>query len=96
MRKVTKEAINAFLNSKNYKKSNTEIVVTGNYVKMYLFNNLIAQKDKQTNKIYISNCGWFTNTTKERLNGLPNVHIKQKSLSWLLNGKIWDGKLIEI
>jgi len=39
----------------------------------------------------ISNAGWASNTTKERLNGLPNVRVNQKNWSWFLNGNEWDG-----
>ena len=39
----------------------------------------------------ISNAGWESNTTKERLNGLPGVSIRQKNWSWFLNGEEWDG-----
>jgi len=37
-----------------------------------------------------------TATTKERLNGLPNVHIKQIKGKWFLNDVEWDGKLIDV
>jgi hypothetical protein len=41
--------------------------------------------------LQISNAGWASNTTKERLNGIPGVHIKQKNWTWYLNGQEWDG-----
>ena len=44
----------------------------------------------------IINAGWFSNTTKERLNALPNVHITQKNWVWYLNEKEWNGELIDI
>lgn len=59
MRKITKEAINAFLRNENYKKSNTIVDVTDNYVKMYLHGNLIAIKGRIFNNVSISNCGYF-------------------------------------
>ena len=40
----------------------------------------------------ISNAGWQSNTTKERLNGLPNVGIYQKNWQWYLNGNEWNGE----
>ena len=40
----------------------------------------------------ITNAGWFTQVTKERLNGLPGVHIQQKDGKWFLNGREWNGK----
>ena len=50
----------------------------------------------ELNELFITNCGWFTNTTKERLNALPNVCIYQKNWIWYLNGKEWNGKLTQI
>ena len=40
----------------------------------------------------ITNCGWFTTTTKERLNGLSGVAIHQSKGVWYLNGDAWDGR----
>ena len=40
-------------------------------------------------KLFIRHAGYPTNTTKERLNGLPNVHIQQKNWRWFLNGEEW-------
>ncbi len=62
-----------------------------------LHNNAIAYKyndPKQT--LSITNCGWFSNTTKEMLNGLPNVNIYQKAFKWFLNGEEWNGDLINV
>lgn len=90
MRKITSEAVNAFYNNETYKKSNTEVEVLQNETKFYLHGNLIAKKEK--GNVYISNAGWRTNTTKERLNGLPGVNIYQKNWQWYLNGKEWNGE----
>jgi len=96
MRNITIESVNAFNENRNFKKSNTEVFYSKNQESTYLslFGNTIATKFK--NKLMISNCGWFNNTTKERLNGLPNVSIQQKNFAWYLNGEEWDGNLIEI
>ena len=87
MRQITKEAVDAFLNGRYYKKSNME-VAGGN---MYLHGNKIAWFDKN-GQLWITNCCWLTNTTKERLNALPNVHIIQRNYHWYLNGVEWDGR----
>ena len=90
MRKITKEAAHAFLRREKFKLSNTEVTVHGDVVKLWLHGNCIAQK---TPLAYtITNCGWFTNTTKERLSGLERVTIVQKKGLWYLNDKEWDGK----
>jgi hypothetical protein len=94
MRKITEQAALAFLRRENFKLSNTEVKVEDNVVRMYLFGNLIAQKTPLATTI--TNCGWSTPTTKERLNGLSNVSIVQKKGYWYLNGKLWDGKNIII
>lgn len=100
MRKITKESVNAFLSGKEYKGGNmrvSNLTFNGqNFSNMYLHGNLIATINPEKTKILISNRGWFTATTKERLNALPNVRIVQKNWDWYLNGKVWDGKTIEI
>ena len=35
---------------------------------------------------------WFSKTTKERLNALPNVSIVQQKGNWYLNGNFWQGE----
>ena len=89
MRAITMEAVNAFVNGRNFKSSNT--VVRGK--SFYLHGNKIAWYDER-GSLWITNCGWQTNTTKERLNGLPNVSIVQKNYQWYLNGQKWDGEPI--
>jgi hypothetical protein len=42
-------------------------------------------------KMWVSSAGWRSNTTKERLNGLPGVRVNQKNYQWYLNGQPWDG-----
>lgn len=91
MRKITEQALNAFLNHRNFKKDNTEVKkysYDGEYA-LYLHGNRIAWW--KGDKIWISNRGYFTLTTKERLNALPNVHIVQKKGQWYLNGIKWNG-----
>jgi len=95
MRKITQEACRAFENAQNYKKSNTEVVrINEVCAEMYLHGNLIAYSDKSG--IFISNGGWSSNTTKERLNGLTGVHIHQKDFVWYLNNHAWNGGWIRI
>ena len=86
MRQITKEAVDAFLNGYYYKKSNMEVTCG----EMYLHGNKIAWLDINE-RLWIDNCGYETNTTKERLNGLPGVDIRQRNFTWYLNGEEWDG-----
>lgn len=97
MRQITKESINAFLNAEKFTKQNMSVEVLPNVTVLKLHGNEIAYLYNNPNKtLSISNCGWFSNTTKERLNALPNVHIQQKNFKWYLNGKEWNGQLIDI
>lgn len=97
MRQITKESINAFLNAEKFNKSNTVVRVLPNVTVLELFGNEIAYKYNDPKKtLSITNCGYFTNTTKERLNGLPNVDIYQQAGKWYLNGKEWNGELTEL
>ncbi len=97
MRTITQNSVNAFLNNQTFKSSNTAVTIEKNgEIQLRLHGNLIARKNPADNTIKISNCGWQTNTTKERLNGLPNVSIKQVKGQWYLNGVLWNGDLIEI
>lgn len=96
MRKITKDAINAFNQNTSFKADNTEVIANGAIVSLHLFGNLIAEKNTDKGTLKITNAGWETNTTKERLNGLPNVSIGQQKGKWFLNGNLWDGKWIEV
>ena len=95
MRKITKDAIRAFYNKEDFKRGNTEVRYNLNMMSavstmvMYLHGHGIAKLEK--GELQIRHAGWQTNTTKERLNGLPNVHIIQKDFEWYLNGKKWIG-----
>jgi len=97
MRQITSESVTAFLNGKRFKKSNMSVEVLPNVTVLKYQGNEIAYKYNDPEKtLSITNCGWFSNTTKERLNGLPNVNIAQKNFVWYLNGKEWNGELTEI
>jgi hypothetical protein len=97
MRAITQNAINAFLSAQKFRNDNTIVEVKENVTVLKLHGHSIAYLYNDTERtLSITNCGWFSNTTKERLNGLPNVQIVQKKGVWYLNGNEWDGKLIDI
>lgn len=89
-RKVTKTICSAFIAGNALKVSNS--TTDGN--KLYLHGHLIAEK--REDGLYITNAGWSSNVTKERLNGLPGVSINQKNFVWFLNGKQWNGEWIKV
>jgi len=74
MRKITSQSVDAFVNGYRFNRGNTTVSGCGatEIRKCYLMlhNNLIAKKEVQTNTLTISDCGWQTDTTKERLNGV--------------------------
>jgi hypothetical protein len=95
MRKITSEVCEAFENGRKFRKGNDEVVVfpEEGRIEMRLHGNTIARKyTDNPGEIQISDAGWSTNTTKERLNGLHGVRISQKDFVWYLNGEIWEGE----
>ena len=90
-RKITNESIDKFLSRETFKKSNMEVDQCFGQYRLKLHGNTIAVLD-EFNMLSISNAGWESNTTKERLNGLPHVRINQKKFQWYLNGNEWNGE----
>ena len=91
MRKITKESVRNFIDGVPFKKDNTEVVRSGTIYYLKLFGNKIAAIDSD-GKMWISNAGWKSATTKERLNALPGVSIYQRKKIWYLNDNIWNGE----
>lgn len=93
MRKITQDAVRAFYNKEDFKRSNTQVRYNLNMMSavstmvMYLHGHAIAKLTR--GQLWIRHAGWKTNTTKERLNGLDGVHIHQKNFVWYLNGVEW-------
>ena len=97
MKLITQKSVTAFMNAKPFKRDNTEVVVLPNVTILKLFGNEIAYLYNDPDRtLSITNCGWFSDTTKERLNAIPNVSIRQSKGLWYLNGAYWDGKLIDV
>lgn len=95
MRQITRDAVEAFYEGRNFKRSNTEVVVGKHVVDLCLFDNRIAYRLlDQPDNLHITNAGYSTVTTKERLNGLYNVRIVQRRGVWYLNGYPWDGSWV--
>jgi hypothetical protein len=90
MRKVTQETVNAFIQGMPKKVGNTRT----NGKQLFLHGNLISEH--RADGLYVSNAGWNSRTTKERLNALPNVSIQQKKNQWYLNGESWDGQWAKV
>jgi len=97
MRKITEESVDAFMNARKFKKANMEIEVLPNVTVMKLHGNPIAFRYNDPERtLSITDAGWSSNTTKERLNGIPNVSIQQTNWEWFLNGDMIDGDMIDV
>jgi len=85
MRKITREIVNAFMERKPRSISNSSTDGTT----LYLHGNAIARHTGEgvsAEGLEISMAGWPSNTTRERLNGLPWVRINQSKGVQYLNG----------
>ena len=103
MRLITEQSVKAFLNGNKFNKSNMSVEVEPNVTVLKYQGNAIAYKyNDPKNTISITNCGWESTTTKERLNGVIELsglnigRIYQKNWVWYLDGKEWNGNLIDI
>ena len=61
---------------------------------LWLFGNKIAEW--RNNRLWVSNGGWSSTTTKERLNGITGVHVQQRRGTWFLNGNEWNGSWVDV
>ena len=98
MKKITKQASDALVAGRVFKGNNTEC----DGKNLYLFGNKIARVS-ENGVLYITNSGYSTATTKERLNALPFVNIRQRNFTWYLANtaedgeyREWDGSWIKI
>jgi hypothetical protein len=89
-RKTSDIVVKAFLNKQPKTVANKRSTGT----ELSYRHNVIAKWEN--GELWITNAGWFSATTKEFLNNLPNVSISQKNGEWFLNGKKWDGKWCKV
>lgn len=95
--KITQDAVHAFMIARSpFSSGNTSVMIEKDVVILRLHGHEIARREVGSNSIQITNAGWFSNVTKERLNGLPGVSIQQKKGEWYLNGVKWDGEWITV
>jgi hypothetical protein len=97
MKKISMDAAQALLVGKKFKRGNTEVRVLPNVSVLLLHGNEIAyQYNDPERTLSVTNAGWFSNTTKERLNAVEGVRINQKNWVWYLNGEAWGGELKDV
>ena len=94
MTEITKEAVNALSTFTEFNKGNTSVGVYGRVASMSLHGYIIAVNNGEV--YFVTDAGHKTATTKERLNGIPGVHIVQRNGDWYLNGDLWDGSIKKI
>ena len=74
MRKITSQSVDAFVNGYRFNKGNTTVSGCGaDEIRVWYFklhNNVIAKKHVFVNELRVTDAGWQTVTTKERLNGV--------------------------
>jgi len=85
MRKITRESVSAFEAGRTFSKGNMTVNERIGGMELLLHDNIIAKSSPEG--VFISNAGWATNTTKERLNGITGVNIHQSNFVWYLNGE---------
>ena len=83
-RKITEAATRAFFNGDRFSRSNTTVRHDNGRSELRLHGHLIAIRENGT--VQLSDAGWQTNTTKERLNGvlsyLGKSRIYQRDWTW--------------
>jgi hypothetical protein len=90
MREITKKIVRAF-------EGRQDLIVVNSRTdgqSLWLFDNRIAEW--RNDGLWITNADWDSITTKERLNGLTGVNIRQQRGVWLLNGRYWDGSWVHV
>lgn len=90
MRQITQRIVHAFQGRYELRIDNSRTDGTS----LWLFGNKIAEW--REDGLWVSNGGWDSKTTKERLNGLSGVNIVQRRGTWFLNGREWDGRWINV
>lgn len=105
MRTISKQVASAFNNGYSFNSQNTKVELFAEYSfnnktfydarVLKLHGNVIAVYNSK-HGLYITNCGYFTNVTKDRLNCINGVTISQSKGKWYLNGNEWDGTPIKV
>jgi len=103
MRKISEDSARAFLNGQAFKRDNTEVTISENreVSYLYLFGNLIAKHNFINGSVSITDCGYQTVTTKDRLNAViyysdyKHNYIKIFQKDWQLYIAVYDSQPIK-
>ena len=93
MRKIETQMNNAISEGTDWRTANTRVETVEGVSFVYLHNNLIAEVDDDSMKLYDG--GYQSNTTKSRLNAILSEHgvtgegVFQKNFEWFI--RLWNG-----
>jgi len=90
MRKLERQMIQAIIERRNWKGSNTEVIVDDKCASVYLHDHRIGEYTFSDMSLMIADAGWQTFTTKSRLNALTKFVtgcscVFQKNFEWFLS-----------
>jgi hypothetical protein len=85
---LTQRIISAINNRQSYRNRNDEVEVSDHCINVFYHNSLIAVVNFRTNKLTIYCNGFYTKSTKDRLNRLlmhlSGVKLFQKNKQWVI------------
>lgn len=84
MRQITERIVRAFEGRYEFRIDNSYT----DGISLWLHGNEIA---KWEGNLWITNAGWESRVTMERLNGINGVNITEINGVWYLNGRAWNG-----
>jgi hypothetical protein len=92
--KINTQAIENFLTAKTFSNQNRKVLVEGEKTILKLYSTRIAVLENE--KLFITVGEFPTKLTKGLLNSIPDVSISTVKGNLFLNGKEWNGELIEV
>lgn len=90
MRLITERIVRAFEGRYEFRINNSYTDGQG----LWLHGNKIAEW--RGSNLWITDAGWDSRVTKERLNGLSGVSINVRRGVWYLNGRAWNGEWVNV
>lgn len=90
MRKIETLMIDAIRDRRDWQSGNTSVDQTDHGAVVRLFGNVIARVEHEESRVFITDAGWQTATTKSRINAILSVltngrgHIYQQRFLWFL------------
>ena len=90
MKAISKKTAYALLNYNKTKTGNTIVWQDSEGSHMSLFGNEIAWVTLD-GSLYVTDCGWVTPTTRDRLSAVLGLPLSIRKGAWVLDGQPWDG-----